>query len=186
VQCAEAVLDVGAVGLNLEDSTGDADFPLFDQSLQREKIAAIREMSNSKGERLFINARTDVFLVNEDNTGALAKAIDRGNTYKEAGADCIFIPDVGNLDRPAIEVLVQEIAAPINIIAGETTPPISTLQDIGVARVSVGPRPMRAVLSLLRRIASELRVSGTYELMMDSSITYSEVNQWFTRGSNCL
>ena len=183
VQCAQAVLGVGAVGLNLEDSTGDSNFPLFNLSLQREKIAAIRELSDSKGEQLFINARTDVFLVGEDNSGALSEAVDRGNAYKEAGADCIFIPDVGNLDKQAIQILAQEIAAPINIIAGETTPAISDLQDIGVARVSVGPRPMRAVLSLLRKIACELRVSGTYELMMESSITYSEVNRWFTPGA---
>ena len=183
VQCAEAVLGAGAVGLNLEDSTGDSNFPLFNLSLQREKIAAIRELSDSKGEQLFINARTDVFLVGEDNSGALSEAVDRGNAYREAGADCIFIPDVGNLDKQAIQILAQEIAAPINIIAGETTPAISDLQDIGVARVSVGPRPMRAVLSLLRKIATELRVSGAYELMMESSITYSEVNRWFTPGA---
>ena len=184
VQCAAAVLDVGAVGLNIEDSTSDADFPLISQSLQREKIAAMREMSISRGEKLFINARTDVFLVGKDNTEALREAVDRGNAYREAGADCIFIPDAGNLDGPAIEILAQEIAAPINIIAGEITPPIPALQDMGVARVSVGPRPMRAVLSLLRKIATELRVSGTYELMMESSITYSEVNQWFTRAQS--
>ena len=184
VQCAAAVLDVGAVGLNIEDSTSEADFPLISQSLQREKIAAMREMSISRGEKLFINARTDVFLVGKDNTEALREAVDRGNAYREAGADCIFIPDAGNLDGPAIEILAQEIAAPINIIAGEITPPIPALQDMGVARVSVGPRPMRAVLSLLRKIATELRVSGTYELMMESSITYSEVNQWFTRAQS--
>jgi hypothetical protein len=39
---------------------------------------------------------------------------------------------------------------------------------------------MRAVLSLLKEIATELRVGGTYELMMESSLIYSDVNQWFT------
>jgi len=183
-QCAEAVLDAGAVGLNLEDGSGDIDSPLFEQSLQAEKITAMREMSISKGKQLFINARTDVFLVGENSTAALREAVERGNAYRAAGADCIFIPDVGNLDAQAIEILAQEIPAPINIIAGETTPPIPALQDMGVARVSVGPRPMRAVLSLLKKIARELRVSGTYELMMDSSLTYSEVNQWFTARGN--
>ena len=180
VQCAEAVLNVGAVGLNLEDSSGDIKSPLFDQALQAEKITAMREMSVSMGKQLFINARTDVFLVGENTTRALREAVERGNAYRAAGADCIFIPDVGNLDAPVIEILAQEIDAPINIIAGDTTPPIAVLQDMGVARVSVGPRPMRAVLSSLRKIARELRVRGTFQLMTESSITYSEVNQWFT------
>lgn len=181
VKAADAVLNVGAVGLNLEDGTGNPFTPLFDKDLQQEKIKAIREMSITRGIHLVINARTDVFLVGDDNTNSLRSAIDRGNIYKEAGADCIFIPDIGNLDKQTISTLVNEINAPINIIAGATTPPIAELQDIGVSRVSVGPRPMRAVLSLLRKIAKELIMTGTYKVMMESSISYSEVNNWFTR-----
>lgn len=181
VKAADAVLNAGAVGLNLEDGTGDPFTPLFDKALQQEKIKAIREMSTAKGIHLLINARTDVFLVDDDNSSSLRSAIDRGNVYKEAGADCIFIPDIGNLDKQTISTLVNEINAPINIIAGTTTPPIAELQDIGVSRVSVGPRPMRAVLSLLRKIAKELIMTGTYKVMMESSISYSEVNNWFTR-----
>lgn len=181
VKAAHAVLNVGAVGLNLEDGTGDSTTPLFDQALQQDKIKAIREMAVAKGIRLVINARTDVYLVNGDSKQSLRHAIDRGNAYKGAGADCIFVPDVGGVDKKAIAILVKEIDAPINIVAGATTPPILELQDIGVSRVSVGPRPMRAVLSLLRKIAKELMTTGTYKLMTDSSISYSEVNQWFAR-----
>jgi 2-methylisocitrate lyase-like PEP mutase family enzyme len=184
VKAAEAVLNVGAVGLNLEDGTGNPNTPLFDKILQQEKIRAIREMSVARGIHLVINARTDVFLFSDDYTKSLRFAIERGNAYKEAGADCIFIPDNGNLDKQSITTLVNEINAPINIIAGATTPPIAELQDIGVSRVSVGPRPMRAVLTLLRNIAEELIVKGTYQLMSESSISYSDINQWFTRERN--
>lgn len=184
VKAAHAVLNVGAVGLNLEDGTGDSTTPLFDKALQQDKIKAIREMAVAKGIHLVINARTDVFLIHDESTQSLRHAIDRGNAYKEAGADCIFVPDVGSLDKKAIAILVKEIDAPINIVAGATIPPISELQEIGVSRVSVGPRPMRAVLSLLRKIAKELMTTGTYKLMTESSISYSEVNQWFTRGKS--
>ncbi len=182
VKAAHAALNAGAVGLNLEDGTGDSTTPLFETALQQDKIRAIRAMAISKGIHLVINARTDVFLMNDESTQSLRHAIDRGNAYKEAGADCIFVPDVGSLDKKAIAILVKEIEAPINIVAGATTPPIPELQDMGVSRVSVGPRPMRAVLSVLRKIAKELKTTGTYKLMSESSITYSEVNQWFTRG----
>ena len=184
VKAAEAVLNVAAVGLNLEDGTGNPDTPLFEKSLQQEKIRAIREMSVARGIHLVINARTDVFLVSDDYTKSLRFAIERGNAYKEAGADCIFSPDNGDLDKQSITTLVNEINAPINIIAGATTPPIAELQDVGVSRVSVGPRPMRAVLTLLRNIAEELIVKGTYQLMSESSISYSDINQWFTRERN--
>ena len=180
VKAAQAVLDAGAVGLNLEDGTGYPANPLFEKALQQEKIKAIREMSMAKGIHLVINARTDVVMINGDSPQSLREAISRGNAYKEAGADCIFVPDIGNLDKKSIAMLVKEIDAPVNILAGATTPPIAELQEIGVARVSVGPRPMRAVLSLLRKIAKELITTGTYKLMSESSISYSEVNQWFS------
>jgi 2-methylisocitrate lyase-like PEP mutase family enzyme len=181
VKAAHTVLNAGAVGLNLEDGTGDSTTPLFDKGFQQEKIKAIREMAVATGIRLVINARTDVFLLDDASRHCLRHAIDRGNAYKEAGADCIFVPDVGGLDKKAIATLVKEVDAPINIVAGATTPPLRELQEMGVSRVSVGPRPMRAVLSLLRKIARELATTGTYQRMSDSSITYSEVNQWFTQ-----
>ena len=179
-QAASAVLDIGAVGLNLEDSTGDPDAPLCSKSLQQEKIQAIRAMAEQRGIHLLINARTDTCLIENDINRGVREAIDRGNAYREAGADCVFIPDMDNLDLAAISVLASEIDAPINVIAGPNTPAIHILQDIGVSRVSLGPRPMRATLSLLRKIARELNTTGTYDLMTEASITYSEVNQWFT------
>lgn len=182
VKAARAALNAGAIGLNLEDGTGDSTTPLFDKVLQQDKIKAIREMADAEGIPLVINARTDVYLVDDASTRCLRHAIDRGNAYKEAGADCIFVPDVGGLDKKDIAILVNEIDAPVNIVAGATIPPIPELQEIGVSRVSVGPRPMRAVLGLLRRIAKELMTTGTYQLMSETSITYSEVNHWFARG----
>jgi len=176
---ALATLEAGAVGINLEDGTGEQRTPLFDRALQMEKIRAIREMSTARNIHLVINARTDVYLTSDDSNTNLRHAIERGNAYSEAGADCVFIPDVGSLDKDTMAILVKEIEAPINIIAGATTPPVAELQDIGIARVSVGPRPMRAVLGLLREIARELNTTGTYERMAKASISYSEVNQWF-------
>ena len=180
VRSAQAVLESGAVGLNLEDSSGDANTPLFDEIEQQEKIKAIRMMSEAQNIHLVINARTDGYLIGDDDTSCLRSAIDRGNAYREAGADCIFVPDVGNLDAATIRTLVNEIDAPVNILAGANTPTIGELERIGVARVSVGPRPMRAVLSLLRQIAKELAESGTYKLMSEASISYDEVNEWFS------
>jgi 2-methylisocitrate lyase-like PEP mutase family enzyme len=178
-EAARAVLGVGAVGLNFEDSSGDPGAPLFDMAHQQEKIRAMRAISDAGKVHLVINARTDPYLVSTDETENLRSAIERGNAYREAGADCVFVPDMDNLDKSAIATLVKEIDAPLNIIAGPTTPALSELQDIGVARVSLGPRPMRATLSLLREIARELNETGTYKLMSEATISYNEVNEWF-------
>ena len=95
---AKSVLEVGAVGVNLEDGTGKPDKPLFDVSEQVEKIIAIREMTEFYAVHLFINARIDVYLVStESQIKRFANAVARANVYLEAGADCVFIPDMGDL-----------------------------------------------------------------------------------------
>ncbi|UCG33979.1 MAG: isocitrate lyase/phosphoenolpyruvate mutase family protein [Phycisphaerales bacterium] len=179
-EAAKIMLDAGAVGINLEDSTGDPATPLFETALQVEKIRAIREVASARGVPLVINARTDVCLISKQDAAArLRQVAERAGAYRQAGADCIFVPDVGDFDKPTIAALVREIDAPVNIIAGAHTPSIPELQEIGVARVSVGPRPMRATLGLLRRIARELLGPGTYTSMTAEALTYGEVNQMF-------
>jgi 2-methylisocitrate lyase-like PEP mutase family enzyme len=55
-------IEAGAVGLNLEDATGDPAHPLFDIARQVERVAAGRAAAGAAGVPLVINARTDVFL----------------------------------------------------------------------------------------------------------------------------
>jgi len=180
VASAKAVLEAGAVGLNLEDSTGNPEKPLFDLSVMIERIKAIREMAQSEGIHLVINLRTDVCLLGLwDAKTCFEEAVKRGNTYREAGADCVFVPDMGDMDKQTMKNLIQDIDAPINIIAGDNTPPLAELEEIGISRVSLGPRHMRAMLALLRNIAKEIAENGTYELMSSDSLSYSEVNSWF-------
>ncbi|UCE17185.1 MAG: isocitrate lyase/phosphoenolpyruvate mutase family protein [Gemmatimonadota bacterium] len=182
VESALRILNVGAVGINLEDGTGDPSQPLCDVTFQVEKIRAIREMAVSENIHLVVNARTDVYLVSDgDSKTSFRDAVERGNVYREAGADCIFVPDVGDLDKKTIARLVNEIDAPVNIIAGTHTPPLAELEEIGVSRVSLGPRPMRAALAFIRKIAQELRNSGTYALMTADALSYAEVNDWFEK-----
>jgi len=109
----------------------------------------------------------------------ISECLQRAEAYLAAGADSIFIPDLEDMDEETIAELVKGIDAPLNIIAGSSTPPVQRLQELGVKRISFGPRPMRAVYSLLKKTAREIIDTGTYGLMSDSSISYSEMNQWF-------
>jgi 2-methylisocitrate lyase-like PEP mutase family enzyme len=177
VQSARAVLTAGAVGINIEDSTGDRERPLYDLSFQREKIAAIRAMTNAAGFHPVINARTDLFLQSGNALQRLRETIERGRAYAEAGADCVFVPDMGDLDVATLRQLVSEIGAPINIIAGGSTPPMAKLEEIGIARVSLGPRVMRAALGLFRNIAREILDEGTFSKMTAGALSYEETNR---------
>ena len=137
-----------------------------------ERITAIRELSNSLGFHLVINARTDSFYVSSGSQKEkLSESIKRGNKYIEAGADCIFVQPVW--EKETISTLVKEINAPINILANPTigagvTPSISELQDLGVARVSLGSSLMKATLALIKKVADELSEKGTYNILLDT------------------
>jgi len=183
-EAARRVLDAGAVGINMEDRPSgrgiDHDVELLDVDVVEERIRAIRAMAEGAGVPLVINARTDVCLAGSAaGADRLGEVIRRGNRYLAAGADCVFVPDMGDLTRAGIAELLSGLDGPLNLIAGAGTPPVPELQAMGVARLSFGPRPMRAALRLLQEMAREWTREGTYERMLTSAISYEEVNAWF-------
>lgn len=179
-ETAGAVLAAGAVGMNFEDGTGDPVKPLATLEAQIEKIRAIRKAADSLGVHLVLNARTDVFLAQVGEPASRAsEAIRRANAYRDAGADCLFIPGVA--DAEIIAVLARSIHGPINILAGPTTPPARELERLGVARVSTGSGPMRAALTTTRELARELRQTGDASRFLKGAITHADSNRLFEK-----
>jgi 2-methylisocitrate lyase-like PEP mutase family enzyme len=175
---AQAVIAAGAVGMNFEDATNDAQHPLVDLALQLEKIRAIREAALKAGVLLVLNARTDVYLA---GVGAPETRYDetvrRLLAYRDAGADCVFAP--GLRDSATISRLVRDVQCPLNILAGPGSPSVPELEKMGVARVSLGSSPMRATLGLLSRLANELKTKGTYESIQGAP-AHGDVNHLLT------
>ncbi len=172
---AEGVIEAGAVGMNLEDGTENPDHPLADLSLQLEKIAALREKAKRLGVPLVLNARTDVYLL---SVGAAESRYDetvkRLSAFRDAGAECVFAPGVK--DAATIARLVSDLRCPLNILAGPGSSSVSELEQLGVARVSLGSGPMRAALGLIRRMAEELKSTGTYK-SIEGAPSHAEVNR---------
>ena len=170
------IIAMGAVGINIEDGTDDGH--LIDVDEQVEKISAICNAAKASGVPIVVNARTDSFWLKlGDAKENLRVSIDRANRYREAGADCLFVPAVA--DRATIKTLVQQIDGPLNILTVPGCPPIAELQQLGVRRVSEGSGPMRATMMLARRIAEELQRTGTYTRFHDDAIAYADANKLF-------
>ena len=170
VDSVEKFIATGIVGINIEDSI-DLGPVLVDEMEFCERISAIRALSDSLGFHLVINARTDSFYTSSASPREkLSESIRRGNKYREAGADCIFVQPVW--EKEVISKLVKEIDAPINILAnpaiGAGMPPsVRELQELGVARVSLGSALMKATLALIKKVADELSEKGTYDTLLD-------------------
>jgi 2-methylisocitrate lyase-like PEP mutase family enzyme len=172
---AREVIEAGAVGMNLEDGTEDAAQPLAELPLQLEKIRAVREAALKTGVLLVLNARTDVYLAKVgDPEKRYDEAVRRLVAYRDAGADCVFLPGV--TDAETIERIVRDVKCPLNILAGPGAPTVPELQKLGVARVTLGSGPMRATLGLVRKMAAELKATGTYAAL-EGAIPHAEVNR---------
>lgn len=140
----------GAVGCNFEDQVigGEGLHPL---ELQMERIAAIRK---AVGDEFFINARTDLLLKTQTHDDALIdQVVERGKAFADAGASGFFVPRLA--DPKQIERVVREVTLPLNVIAFPGAPDKRIWAEAGVARISHGPFPHRALMAKLTEMARE-------------------------------
>ena len=175
-ETAKAVIAAGAIGMNLEDVTGDDESSHVNMTLQVEKIRAIRDAAASLSVPLVLNARTDIYLMPIGEAATrFDRTVERLCAYRQAGADCVFAPGVTS--RDTIAELVRVIAAPLNVLISTGCPSLADLEKMGVARASAGSAVMRATLGLVRRIGKELMERGTYDSLFDGAIPFVELNQ---------
>jgi len=154
------LLEAGAAGCNLEDSDHRAG-GLREAGAHAQWLAGVRSAADEAGVPLVINARVDAFLpasaVAEPDR--VAEAIRRGRLYQDAGADCIY--PIGVRHQHDISALVTGLAGPVNGNPGEYLD-LATLRELGVARVSYGPRFYRAAMAGLKAAVEELRPDSTW------------------------
>jgi len=173
-ETAHELLEAGAVGLNLEDSRRENE--LVDVSLQLEKLKALKEAGRAEGVDLVLNARTDPYLLKDaDDRWRFEETVCRARAYRDAGADCIFVP--GLSDAETIRRVLEVSPGPLNVLGGKGGLSVPELERLGVARLSLGSGPARAALAALRRIAREVLDHGTYDSMTDDTFTYDEMQQ---------
>ena len=175
----ERIISVGAGGINLEDSPGEG-APLLEPRAQETRIAAARAASRECGVGLVINARTDVFLAG-GSSASLDEVLARGEWYAEAGADCLFVP--GLIELESITKLVARSPLPVNIMAGPGAPSVAQLADVGVRRISVGTAIAQAAYSAAARSARELLTHGTYA-SLGTELSYAALNALATPRHN--
>jgi len=164
-----AVLQAGAVGVNIEDRRNGAG--LYESAEQADRLAAARTAAD--GMPFWINARTDVFL---GGTGRIDDALDRSAAYAAAGADSLFVP--GLVDPAAI----AELAAgplPVAVMAWPGAPSVAELAAAGAVRISLGSAIAQAAYAVAVRAATELLTSGTYDSVA-GGIAYNTMNDAVT------
>ncbi len=168
------LIDAGAVGLNLEDSSRVAGRALIPVEDQVERLKTVRRVADSMGIPLVINARTDAFIASQDDAKArLEETLRRARAYQATDPDCLY--PMGLAEREAIAAFVRGVTKPVNVMVRRGLPTVPELERLGVRRLSLGPAAMYATMGLLKRVGAELKERGSYDSLMDGAISFDEL-----------
>lgn len=151
-------IEAGLAGANIEDKIPNRS-ALYDETLAVERIAAARAAIDARRSDFVLTARSDAIIhLGKDG---FAAGIRRSNRYREAGADCLYMPGASAIDT--VRILAREITGPINVVMGlgTATGNARALLAAGAQRISLGGSIARSALGFIRRCAEELRDHGT-------------------------
>lgn len=127
--------NVGVVGINMEDTIPGATPQLQPASEFQKILSAVAEHISRNNLQMFLNIRTDGFLLGLP--AALSETLARIEAYTNAGADGIFVPCI---TKPGdIKEVVNATKLPINVMCMPELPDFEELQLLGVKRISMGP-----------------------------------------------
>ncbi|MEO6136490.1 MAG: isocitrate lyase/phosphoenolpyruvate mutase family protein [Ginsengibacter sp.] len=169
------LIDTGIAGINIEDSS-PASGELISISDQCKKISIIRNIAVEKNVSLFINARADVYIHpgNLSKEEILSETISRGKAYKDAGADG-FYPIVLK-EKESIERIISAVGLPVNILLLPGIPNFEALQNMGVARISLGPGFLKIAVNTMKNVAKKLLAYEGMEEITTNLITSDYLN----------
>ncbi|CAI8841531.1 2-Methylisocitrate lyase, PEP mutase family [Pseudomonas sp. IT-P253] len=172
----EAVMAAGAVGINIEDGTSAPE-------LLVRKIEIAREVASRRQVKLFINARTDVYLKSlvpaEDR---VAETLKRAALYQAAGADGLFA--AGVTAEYEIAALCQGTSLPVNVLGLPGLPSPEELKALGVRRLSAGSGIAEFLYGAMASLAQSFLQTGKLDTRHLKAFTYGEVNALLTATRN--
>ncbi len=150
----------GAVGGSIEDFSSDYGNEQYPLELSVERVRAASEAARGLDFPFTLTARAECYLVGHPDP--FAESVKRCNLYREAGADCLYVP--GLRDADTIGALVREVDGPLNVVMGLAGKPLTVreLRDLGVCRISIGGSLARTVMGLVRSAAKEIMDHGTF------------------------
>ena len=168
-------VETGVAGLSIEDSTGDAQKPLYDLDQAVARLRAARTAIDKAGGDVLLTGRCETFLVAKPD---LDFAIERLKAYAGAGADVLYAPGIRT--REQIEAVVQAVAPkPINLLMpaalGFT---VADIAAMGVRRISVGSTLARVAWTAFINSAKQIAADGAFDSFKDTT-PHAELNAFF-------
>jgi 2-methylisocitrate lyase-like PEP mutase family enzyme len=158
-------VETGVAGLSIEDSTADADKPLYTLDEAVARMRAARQAIDRAGGDTLLVGRAECFLVGRPD---LDETISRLQAYASAGADCLYAPGIRSPEH--IRRVVESVAPkPFNLLVGSASPlSVADIAALGVRRISVGGALARAAWGGFMHAAKVLAEQGRFDGFADS------------------
>jgi 2-methylisocitrate lyase-like PEP mutase family enzyme len=165
------IIEAGAVGINIKDGKGPPDLLIS-------KIEQVRKTADRSGQKLFINARTDIYLDGDGTPESrIDETISRATLYRAAGADGIFVP--GLCGFAAIKTVAQEVRIPLNVVAWPDLPSATELSKLGVRRLSSGATIARVLWDHPEQLAWNFLKTGDSSRVLKNAMAYYKLQSLF-------
>jgi 2-methylisocitrate lyase-like PEP mutase family enzyme len=159
-------IETGVAGLSIEDSTGDANHPLYELDTAVERLRAARRAIDDAGGDTLLVGRAECYLVGKPN---LEETIARLKAYSHAGADCLYAPGVSTPEQ--ISAMVSAVAPkPFNLLIGAAAhQSVKDVAALGVRRISVGGALARSAWGAFTRAAILMAEQGSFDGFADAA-----------------
>jgi 2-methylisocitrate lyase-like PEP mutase family enzyme len=172
------IIQAGVVGINLEDGLHGPIRSIEDACA---RLQAAREAARKEGVPIVLNARCDIYqLQHGEESTRFDATVERCKAYLAAGANCVY--PFGLRDPATIAAFVKAVDAPVNITGRAGMPDAAAFERMGVARITIASAPTLVTMSAIQRLATELRVTGGFD-MLTAELRHPDAQKLFqTKG----
>ncbi|MEP1577292.1 isocitrate lyase/PEP mutase family protein [Roseibium album] len=159
VETVKGAIEVGLAGCSIEDYTTNPQDPIYPLEEAVERIKAAVDAKNRLATDFVLTARSEGPVKTQHE---LDETIKRLNAFVEAGADCVYAPQLKEKDQ--ISAVLAAVKAPMNVLAGRKNFHLTRkeLADMGVARVSIGAGLARIALGAFVAAAEDMKDGGAF------------------------
>lgn len=158
-RCLREIAAVGVVGGSIEDFSGNADNPIYAQSLAIERIQAAAETVASLDCDFVLTARCENYLHGHQD---LDDTIARLVSYADAGADVLYAPGLHSLEQ--VQAVTEAVTKPVNVLVpffpGAS---VAELAAVGAKRLSLGSALYNASVQPLLQASEEMQTQGKFQ-----------------------
>ncbi|MBC9796299.1 isocitrate lyase/PEP mutase family protein [Sinomicrobium weinanense] len=161
----EKLYHLGVAGINIEDSRVGGERKLLSAEDFSEVIGEVKNHLKQAGKDLFINVRTDTFILGIPS--ATEETVKRAKLYEQAGVDGLFVPCI--VKEQDIRTVISGTLLPVNVMCMPELPSFESLAECGVKRISMGNFIHSGLMDIFTETIKNIRAEGSFKTLFKNA-----------------